>query len=173
MHVDKRGWLEGTWNHQQPRKGITMVNDRMMMRMAILFALAALPSLASSQAMKSAQSKVPDWKGKEVTQITIDGSYQQLTAFKEGLPAAITKGLTEQTIVLSAIDKKKLVYSYLTETGDSPVSGFYAALKSSTEKAKAPKPPVMHTSIFAVFGCRPGTCAGQGAWIGRVPPCDC
>ncbi len=150
-----------------------MVNDRMMMRVALSFALAALPSLASSQAMKSDQSKVPDWKGKEVTQITIDGSYEQLTAFKEGLTAAITKGLAEQTIVLSAIGKKKLVYSYVTETGESAVSGFYSALKSSTEKTKAQKPPVIHTSIYAVFGCRPGNCAGQQAWIGRVPPCDC
>ncbi|MEP6610048.1 MAG: hypothetical protein ABJA83_15435 [Burkholderiaceae bacterium] len=150
-----------------------MVNDRMMMRMAVLFALAALPSLASSQAMKSAQSKVPDWKGKEVTQITIDGSYQQLTAFKEGLPAAITKGLSEETIVLSAIGKKKLVYSYLTETGDSPVSGFYSALKSSTEKTKALKPPVMHTSIYATFACRIGSCGGQQTWIGPRPPCPC
>jgi hypothetical protein len=173
MHVDGKRLAFGGLGTSLPRKGITMVNDRIMMRMAILLALVALPSLASSQAMKSAQSKVPDWKGKEVTQITIDGSYEQLTAFKEGLPAAITKGLTEQTIVLSAIGKKKLVYSYLTETGDAPVSAFYAALKSSTEKAKAPKPPVMHTSIFAVFGCRPGVCAGQQAWIGPRPPCDC
>ncbi len=150
-----------------------MVNDRMMMRMAILFALAALPSLASSQAMKSDQSKVPDWKSKEVTQITIDGSYQQLMDFKEGLPAPITKGLAEQTIVLSAIGKKKLVYSYLTETGDSPVSGFYAALKSSTEKTKAQKAPVMHTSIFATFPCRLRSCGGPQAWVGPMPPCDC
>jgi hypothetical protein len=172
MRVDGRGWLEG-FGTSTTKKGITMVNDRMMMRMAILFALAALPSLASSQAMKSAQSKAPDWKGKEVTHITIDGSYQQLTAFKEELPAAITKGLAEQTIVLSPSGKNKLVYSYLTETGDSPVSGFYSALKSSTEKAKAQKPPVMHTSIYATFPCRPGTCAGQQSWIGPRPPCPC
>jgi ABC-type phosphate transport system substrate-binding protein len=150
-----------------------MVNDRMMVRVAMLFALAALPSLANSQAMKSDQSKFPDWKGKEVTQITIDGSYQQLNAFKEGLPTAITKGLAEQTIVLSASGKKKLVYSYVTETGESTVSGFYSALKSSSEKAKAQRPPVMHTSIFAAFPCRIGSCGGQLSWIGPRPPCPC
>ncbi len=150
-----------------------MVNDRMMMRVALSFALAALPSLASSQAMKTDQSKVPDWKGKEVTQITIDGSYEQLKTFKAELPAAITKGLAEQTIVVSAIAKKKLVYSYLTEAGESPVSGFYSALKSSTEKTKAQKPPVMHTSIYATFACRLRPCGGQQAWSGPVPPCEC
>jgi hypothetical protein len=152
---------------------MTMVNNRMMMRVAMLFALAALPSLAGSQAMKSDQYKVPDWKGKEVTQITIDGSNQQLMAFKEGLPAAITKGLAEQTIVLSPTGKKKLVYSYVTETGEATVSAFYSALKSSTEKTKAQKPPVMHTSIYSTFACRIGPCGGQLSWIGPRPPCPC
>jgi hypothetical protein len=155
-----------------------MPNDRMMMRMAMLFALAVLPSLASSQATKSAQLKPPDWQGKEVTQITIDGSYQQLKVFKEELPAFLTKGLEDQTIFLSAIGKKKLVYSYLTETekklGESTVSGFYSALKGSTEKTKdAQKPPVMQLSVFATFACRIRNCGGQQAWVGPVPPCRC
>ncbi len=151
-----------------------MVNDRMMMRVAVLFALAVLPSLASSQAMTSAQPKAPDWNGKEVTQITIEGSDQQLKAFKEELPAAITKGVAEQTIFLSPIKRKKLVYSYLTESGESTVSGFYSALKSSSEKTKAQRPPVLHISIFAALTCRIGRCGGQQALIGRpIPPCDC
>jgi hypothetical protein len=151
-----------------------MVNERMMMRVAMLLVLAALPSLASSEETKKAQSKVPDWYGKEVTQVTIEGSDQQLKTFKEGLPPDIIKGLGEQTIVHSAIAKKKLVYSYLTGTGDSTVAGFYSALKNSTEKMTgAQKPLVMRTSIFALFACRPGNCAGQQGWIGRNPPCDC
>lgn len=151
-----------------------MVNDRMMMRVAMLFALAALPSLASSQVTQSAQSKVPDWKGKEVTQITIDGSYQQVKAFKEELPAVIIKALEEQTIVHSAISKKKLVYSYLTGTGESTVAGFYSALRSSTEKMTgAQKPPVMRTSIMVLFPCRLRSCGGQLSWAGPSPPCDC
>jgi ABC-type phosphate transport system substrate-binding protein len=58
-----------------------MLNDRIVMRVAMLFALAVLPSLASSQASQSSQAKAPDWYGKEVTQITIDGSSEQLKAF--------------------------------------------------------------------------------------------
>jgi hypothetical protein len=175
MNVDGRGWLKGVWNINQ--EGITMVNDRMMMRVAMLFALAVLPSLASSQVTQSAQSvqsKVPDWKGKEVTQITIEGSYQQLKAFKDELPAPIIKALGEQTIVHSAINKKKLVYSYQTGTGDSTVAGFYSALRSSTEKMTgAHKPPVMRTSIIVLFPCRLRSCGGQLSWVGPSPPCDC
>ncbi len=155
-----------------------MVSDRMILRVAMLLALAVLPSLASSQTAQSSKANVPDWNGREVTQITVDGSYQQLKAFQEALPAFITKGLADQGIFLSQIVKKKLKYSYLTENevklGESIVSGFYSALKASTEKAKdAKQRPVMHTSVFLALPCRPGSCAGQQAWIGRSPPCDC
>jgi hypothetical protein len=164
--------------HQQSRKGITMVNDRMMMRVAMLFALAALPSLASSQAPQSSQVKAPDWYGKEVTQITIDGSSEQLKAFQEGLQKTfIQSGFADTTIYQSPVSKKKLAYWYLTETekkfGEPTVSAFYSALQSSAEKTKdAKKPPVMHTSIVLAFTCRPKTCAGQQL-LSPKPPCDC
>ena len=156
-----------------------MVNDRMIMRVAMLFALAVLPSLASSQASQSSQVKAPDWYGKEVTQITIDGSSEQLKAFQEELQKTFLKsGLADRTIFQSPVSKKKLVYAYLTETekkfGEPTVSGFYSALQGSTEKTKtAKKPPVMHTSIFVTLTCRIGRCGGQQARVGPVPPCDC
>ena len=155
-----------------------MVNDRMMMRVAILFALAVLPSLASAQAAQSSKAKVPDWNGMEVTQITVEGSHQQLKVFQEELPAFITKGLADQTIFLSPIVKKKLKYSYLTENegklGESVVSGFYSALKASAEKTKNAKQRlVMHTSIFPALSCRLVSCGGQLGWGGPHPPCDC
>jgi len=154
-----------------------MVNDRMMVRVGMLFVLAAWPALTSAQSIQSVQPKVQDWRGKEVTQISIEGSSQQLKAFKEELPANITKGLADQTVFLSPTSKKKLVYSYLTETetklGEPTLPAFYSALKASTEKTKDAKPPVMRTSIFASFSCRPGSCSGQQARVGRVPPCDC
>lgn len=156
-----------------------MVNDWMMTRVALLVALAVLPSLASSQTSQISQAKAPNWFGKEVTQITIDGSSEQLKAFQEELQKTFIKsGLEDKTIFQSPGSKKKLVYSYLTETekkfGDSTVYGFYSALQGSTEKTKAAKkPPVMQASVFLALPCRPGSCAGQQARIGRVPPCDC
>ena len=155
-----------------------MLNDRMMMRVAMLVALAVLPSLASSQASQSSQAKAPDWHGKEVTQITIDGSSEQLKAFQEELQKTFIKGgLEDKTIFQSPVSKKKLAYWYLTETekklGESTVSGFYSALKGSTEKTKAAKKsPVMHTSIFLAFACRPKMCGGQ-LLLSPNPPCDC
>jgi len=155
-----------------------MVNDRMIMRVAMLFALAVLPSLASSQASQSSQVKAPDWYGKEVTQITIDGSAEQLKAFQEELQKTFLKsGFADTTIYQSPVSKKKLVYSYLTDTekkfGEPTVSGFYSALQGSTEKTKAAKkPPVMHTSIFPAFACRIKSCGGQLLWSPK-PPCDC
>src|SRR6266581_2095557 len=95
---------------------MTMLNDRMMMRVAMLVALAVLPSQASSQASQSSQAKVPDWYGMEVTQIAIDGSSEQLKAFQEELPTFVQKALADQTIFQSPTSKNKLVYSYLTET---------------------------------------------------------
>jgi hypothetical protein len=156
-----------------------MVNDRMMTRVALLVALAVLPLLASSQTSQSSQAKAPSWFGKEVTQITIDGSSEQLKAFHEELQKTIIKtGLEDKTILQSPVGKKKLVYSYLTETekkfGDSTVYGFYSALQGSTEKIKAAKkPPVMHTSVFLAFPCRPRNCAGQQLMAGPRPPCEC
>ena len=157
-----------------------MLNDRMMTRVAMLVALAALPSLASSQASQSSQAKAPDWFGQEVTQITIDGSSEQLKAFREELQKTFVKSaLEDKTIFASPVSKnKKLVYSYLTETekksGESTVSAFYSALKGSSEKTKAAKkPPVMQTSIFASFACRIRMCAGQQSLAGPRPPCDC
>jgi hypothetical protein len=156
-----------------------MLNDRMMTRVAMLVALAVLPSLASSQSSQSSQAKAPDWYGKEVTQITIDGSAEQLKGFQEELQKTFIKsGLEDKTIFQSPKRKNKLVYSYLTETekksGESTVSGFYSALKSSTEKTKAAKKPlVMHTSIYMTLGCRLLSCGGQLLWKGLVPPCDC
>ena len=157
-----------------------MVNDRIMTRVAMLFALAVVPSLASSQAPQASQAKAPDWYGKEVTQITIDGSSEQLKAFQDELHKTFVKsGLDDKTIVQSPVKKKKnLVYSYLTETekkfGESTVSGFYSALQGSTEKTKAAKKPaVMQTSIYSAFACRIGPCAGQQSWIGPRPPCPC
>jgi|SRR6266513_155284 len=157
---------------------MTMLNDRMMTGVAMLLALAVLPSLASSQTSQSSQAKAPDWYGKEVTQITIDGSSEQLKAFQEELQKTFIKsGLTDRTIFQSPVSKKKLVYAYLTETekkfGESTVSGFYSALQGSTEKTKAAKKPlVMHTSVFLMFACRPVSCGGQQGWAPR-PPCDC
>ena len=158
-----------------------MLNDRTMTRVAMLVALAALPSLASSQVSQSSQVKAPDWFGQEVTQITIDGSPEQLKAFHEELQKTFVKsGLEDKTIIASPVGKKKkLVYSYLTEnekkSGESTVSAFYSALKGSSEKTMATKkPPVMQTSIFASFSCRLRTCGGQQGWVGRpIPPCDC
>jgi hypothetical protein len=155
-----------------------MLNDRMMTRAVMLVALAVLPSLASSQASQSSQAKAPDWFGKEVTQITIDGSSEQLKAFHEELQKTFLKsGLEDKTIYQSPVSKKKLAYWYLTETekkfGESTVSGFYSALQGSTEKTKAgPKPPVMHTSVFLAFACRPKSCGGQ-LLLSPRPPCDC
>jgi hypothetical protein len=154
-----------------------MMNDRMLMRVAMLFALAVLPSLVSAQPSPSSQAKVPDWFGMEVTQIAIDGSSEQLKAFQEELPTFVQKALADQTIFQSPTSKNKLVYSYLTETekksGESTVSGFYSALQGSTEKTKAAKkPPVMHTSVFLMFACRPVSCGGQQGWAPK-PPCDC
>jgi hypothetical protein len=155
-----------------------MMNDRMLMRVAMLFALAVLPSLVSAQPSPSSQAKVPDWFGMEVTQIAIDGSSEQLKAFQEELPTFVQKALADQTIFQSPTSKNKLVYSYLTETekkfGESTVTGFYSALKAATEKTKdAQKPLAMQTSIFMVLGCRIFSCAGQLAWKGPMPPCDC
>ena len=119
-----------------------MLNDRMMTRVAILVALAALPSLASSQASQSSQAKAPDWFGEEVTQITIDGSSEQLKAFHEELQKTFVKSALEDKTIFASPVGKNLVYSYLTETekksGESTVSGFYSALKGST---KRPRPP--------------------------------
>ena len=179
MHVDGRGWLKGVWNINKPRKGITMLNNRMMARVAMLVAFAVLPSLASAQATQSSQAKGPDWYGKEVTQITIDGSSEQLKAFQEELQKTfIQSGLADKTIFQSPVSKKKLVYAYLTETekksGESTVSGFYSALQGSTEKTKAAKkPPVMHTSIYLASPCRLRTCGGQLEMVGPKPPCPC
>ena len=156
-----------------------MLNDRMMMRVAMLVALAVLPSLASSQTSQSSQAKPPDWYGKEVTQITIDGSSEQLKAFQEELQKTFIKGgLADTTIYQSSVRKKKLAYWYLTETekkfGEPTVSGFYSALQGSTEKTKAAKkPPVMSTSIYTTLSCRIGPCGGQQSWIGPKPPCPC
>jgi len=155
-----------------------MVDDRMMVRVAVLVVLAVLPSLASAQASQSSQAKAPDWYGKEVTQITIDGSSKQLKAFQEELQKTFIKsGLDDKTIFQSPVSKKKnLVYSYLTETekksGESAVSGFYSALKGATEKTKdAQKPPVMRTLIFSLFSCRIRSCGGQQTWVGPECPC--
>ncbi len=156
-----------------------MLNDRMMTRVAMLVALAVLPTLASSQTSQSSQAKAPDWYGKEVTQITIDGSSEQLKAFQEELQKTFIKsGLEDKTIFQSPVGKKKLVYSYLTQTekksGESTVSGFYSALQGSTEKTKtAKKPPVMSTSIYTTLSCRIGSCGGQQTWVGPKPPCPC
>src|ERR1700741_3961403 len=96
---------------------MTMLNDRMMTRVAVLFALIVLPSLAISQSSQSSQAKPPDWYGKEVTQITIDGSSKQLKAFQEELQKTFIKsGLDDKTVFQSPKSKNKLVYSYLTET---------------------------------------------------------
>jgi len=158
---------------------MTMLNDRMMTGVAMLLALAVLPSLASSQTSQSSQAKAPDWYGKEVTQITIDGSSEQLKAFQEELQKTFIKsGLTDRTIFQSPVSKKKLVYAYLTETekkfGESTVSGFYSALQGSTEKTKAAKkPPIMHTSILLTSPCRLRACGGQLLMVGPRPPCDC
>ena len=155
------------------------MSDRMMMRVAMLVALAALPSLASSQASQSSQAKAQDWFGKEVTQITIDGSSEQLKAFHEELQKTFLKtGLEDKTIFQSPGSKKSLVYWYLTETekkfGESTVSGFYSALQGSTEKTKAAKkPPVMHTSVFLTSPCRLRSCGGQLLMAGPRPPCQC
>jgi hypothetical protein len=157
---------------------MTMLDDRMMMRVAMLVALAVLPSLASSQASQGSQAKAPDWYGKEVTQITIDGSAEQLKAFQEELQKTFIKsGLADTTIYQSSVREKKLAYWYLTETekkfSEPTVSGFYSALQGSTEKTKAAKkPPVMHTSIFLAFACRPKVCGGQ-LLLSPRPPCDC
>lgn len=156
-----------------------MLNDRTMIRGVALLVLAVLPSLASSQAAQSSTPKPPDWQAKAVTQITVYGSPQQLKAFQEGLPPSITKGFEAQAIVASPMGKKKLVYSYLTDTemalGESILSGFYSALKASTEKMPAgEKPPVMRTSIYRNFTCRIATCGGQQGLVGRPkPPCTC
>jgi hypothetical protein len=155
-----------------------MLNDRTMTRVAMLVALAVLPSLASSQASQGSQAKAPDWFGKEVTQIIIDGSSEQLKAFQEELQKTfIKKGLEDETIYQSPVSKNKLVYWYLTATekkfGESTVSGFYSALQSSTEKTKAAKnPQVMHSSILLAFACRPKPCGGQQL-LSPKPPCDC
>ena len=156
-----------------------MLNDRMMTGVAMLLALAVLPSLASSQTSQSSQAKAPDWYGKEVTQITIDGSSEQLKAFQEELQKTFIKGgLADTTIYQSSVRKKKLAYWYLTETekkfGEPTVSGFYSALQGSTEKTKAAKKsPVMHTSIFLTSPCRLRMCGGQLLMAGPQPPCDC
>jgi hypothetical protein len=157
-----------------------MLNDRMMTRVAVLVALAVLPSLASSQAPQGSQAKAPDWHGKEMTQIIIDGSSEQLKAYEEELQKTFVKtGLEDKTILQSPVGKKKrLAYSYLTENekkfGESTVSGFYSALKSSTEKTKAvKKPPIMHTSVFLTSPCRLRMCGGQLLNAGPRPPCDC
>jgi hypothetical protein len=157
-----------------------MLNDRMMTRVAMLVALAVLPSLASSQTSQSSQAKAPDWFGKEVTQVIIDGSSEQLKAFEEELQKTfIKKGLDDGTIFQSPVSKKKrLAYWYLTEAekkfGESNVYGFYSSLQGSTEKAKtAKKPPVMHTSVFLTSPCRLRMCAGQLLQVGPRPPCDC
>lgn len=155
-----------------------MLNDRTMTRVAMLVALAMLPSLASSQASQGSQAKAPDWFGMEVTQIIIDGSSEQLKAFQEELQKTfIKKGLEDETIYQSPVSKSKLVYWYLTATekkfGESTAAGFYSALQSSTEKTKAAKnPQVMHTSILLAFACRPKQCGGQQL-LSPKPPCDC
>src|SRR6266513_1038090 len=159
---------------------MTMLNDRMMTGVAMLVALAVLPSLASSQTSQSSEAKAPDWHGKEVTQITIDGSSEQLKVFQEELQKTFIKGgLADKTIFQSPLSKKtKLAYWYLTETekkfGESTVSGFYSALQGSTEKTKAAKkPPIMHTSILLTSPCRLRACGGQLLMVGPRPPCDC
>ena len=84
-----------------------MLNDRMMTGVAMLLALAVLPSLASSQTSQSSQAKAPDWYGKEVTQITIDGSSEQLKAFQEELQKTFIKsGLEDKTIFQSLLSER-------------------------------------------------------------------